>query len=443
MKKKKIFFISIFLMVMSFGMTGTAADQLKKVDTERVVKIICEKILQIYPYKEVANKVIKGLADNLSSGKYEKCQSPAEFASTITTDMESLSSDKHLDIIYNPQKVAEMKMLQEKGVENTYTQSDIEQERMNNFGFKELKILDGNIGYMDLQGFFAAKYAGDTAVAAMKFFSNCDAIIIDLRKNGGGWDSMVNFLLSYFIDSEEEIVLKITRSTIDSTYYPSMTLDYIPGKKLDTLPVYILTAGTTASAAEAFTSRMKQLNKHVTTVGTVTAGAENPVEHQILDNDFILKIPCWQVVYSKGDSGWEGKGINPDIKTNVEEALEVAQLDALEKLKAAATNKMKLENYQWGIDGLSAKKNPYKIDKKVLRIYVGKYGKGLISIEKGYLYYKPMNRPKRKLVPIAEDYFLLDGFDYYRIRFLKKNNAIVNLDLVFNDGYVITIPKDK
>jgi hypothetical protein len=74
---------------------------------------------------------------------------------------------------------------------------------------------------------------------------------------------------------------------------------------------------------------------------------------------------------------------------------------------------------------------------------VGKYGKELISIEKGDLYYKPMNRPKRKLVPIAEDYFLLDGFDYYRIRFLKKNHAIVNLNLVFNDGYVITIPRDK
>lgn len=218
MKKKMIFFMGLFIMVVSFCVTGAAADQLKKVDLERVVKIICEKIQQIYPYKEVANKVIKGLTDNLSSGNYEKSQSPAEFASTITTDMESLSSDKHLDLIYDPEMVAEMKMQKEKGVEHTYTAARIDQERMNNFGFKELKILDGNIGYMDLQVFFSAKYAGDTAAAALKFFSNCDAIIIDLRNNGGGWDSMVNFLLSYFIDPEEEIVLKIMRSTIDSTY---------------------------------------------------------------------------------------------------------------------------------------------------------------------------------------------------------------------------------
>lgn len=54
-----------------------------------------------------------------------------------------------------------------------------------------------------------------------------------------------------------------------------------------------------------------------------------------------------------------------------------------------------------------------------------------------------MNRAKRKLIPIAEDYFLLDGVDYYRIRFLKKNNAIVNLNLLFNDGYVITSARDK
>lgn len=132
-----IFFIGLFIMVVSFYVVGAAADQLKKGDLESVVKIICEKIQQIYPDKEVANKVIKGLTDKLSSGNYEKCQSPSEFASTLSTDMESLSSDKHLEVIYNPERVAEMKMQQEKGVENTDTQSSIERERMNNFGFND------------------------------------------------------------------------------------------------------------------------------------------------------------------------------------------------------------------------------------------------------------------------------------------------------------------
>jgi len=57
--------------------------------------------------------------------------------------MESLSSDQHLGIIYNPEKVAEMKMLQEQGVENTFTQANIEQERMNNFGFWTGLIITG------------------------------------------------------------------------------------------------------------------------------------------------------------------------------------------------------------------------------------------------------------------------------------------------------------
>ena len=60
-----------------------------------------------------------------------------------------------------------------------------------NFGFEKVERLEGNVGYLDLRGFHRAEVGGDTAAAAMNFLANTDALIIDLRKNGGGAPDMV------------------------------------------------------------------------------------------------------------------------------------------------------------------------------------------------------------------------------------------------------------
>jgi hypothetical protein len=443
MTKKIIIFISLFIAFVIFPVNGSETEQVQKFDAENIIKMICEKVDLFYPQKGIASRITKGLNSNLSSGKYKKIDSPSIFASMITTDMETLSNDKHLDLLFDPGMVSEMKAQKEKGIENTYTASQVETYRLNNYGFKTLKIMEGNVGYLDLQVFFAAKYAGDTAVATMNFFSNCDALIIDLKNNGGGWDCMVNLLLSYFINPEEEVVMKIMRSTIDNTYYPSMSFPYIPGKKMDTIPVYILTSGSTASAAEAFVFRMKHLNKRVSIVGDTTAGAENPVDHQILNNNFILQIPCFQVIYSKVKGGWEGIGIKPDIPVIHQNALEVAYLDALKKLKTSTKNRKQLDRYQWAMDGIEAKRTPLKLKKSILHAYVGKYSDSSVIIKKGNLFYQYKKRSRHKLIPISADYFLVEGADHYRIRFLRNKNQSIILKIIFNDGYIITRTKNN
>lgn len=443
MVKKNIIFISLFIAVVFFSIGGFAAERKRTIEAGNIIKTICEKVDLYYPDKKIASRVIRGLHSNLSIGMYDKIDSPALFASKVTADMELLSHDKHLDLLYDPAMIAEMKSQKEKGIESTYMASQVETYRLNNFGFTTLKILEGNVGYMDLQLFFDAKYAGDTAVAAMNYFSNCDALIIDLRENGGGWGSMVSLLLSYFIDAEEEVVMKIMRSTVDNSYYPSMILPYIPGKKMDAIPVYILISGSTASAAEAFAFRMRQLNKQACLVGDTTAGAENPVDHQILDDNFYLQIPCYQVIYQKQSGGWEGIGIKPDIPVNSQHALDAAYLDALKKLKTSTKNRKQLDKYQWAIEGLEARQNPLKLKKSIMQAYTGKYGESSVWMEKGNLYYQYKKRSRHKLTAISADYFLVEGVDLYRIRFLKTKNVSMVLKVIFNDGYIITKAKTR
>ena len=126
-----------------------------------------------------------------------------------------------------------------------------------------MKILPGNIGYIDLREFFPLKYAGETAVAAMNFFANCNALIVDLTKNGGGEEDMVQFLLSYLIDSGDSLALFFSTvySRYKNEYYQSYTFPYVPGRKIFKAPVFVLTSRSTFSAAESFTYKLKSIKK--------------------------------------------------------------------------------------------------------------------------------------------------------------------------------------
>jgi retinol-binding protein 3 len=54
-----------------------------------------------------------------------------------------------------------------------------------NCGFKRIEILPGNIGYLKFNMFANPEICGSTATAAMNFLAYVDAIIFDLRDNGG------------------------------------------------------------------------------------------------------------------------------------------------------------------------------------------------------------------------------------------------------------------
>ncbi|XQF91761.1 hypothetical protein ACOBV8_20110 (plasmid) [Pseudoalteromonas espejiana] len=49
-----------------------------------------------------------------------------------------------------------------------------------NYGFKKVEMLDGNIGYLDIRVFSDSHLGGETLENAMKFLQHSDGIIIDL-----------------------------------------------------------------------------------------------------------------------------------------------------------------------------------------------------------------------------------------------------------------------
>lgn len=211
MKNKICLLLLIFLSIQTAAQTLTSAEK-----TEILTKII-NKLERIYPFPEISEKTVAGLKTQNAEGFYERTNSPVDFATQVTNSLEEFSKDKHLDLIYNPE--LSKALLEGTTSSSDYTDEEAKIEIWNNYGFKELKILEGNIGYLNLSVFFATEYAGKMADIAIAYFSNSNALIIDLRENGGGWGDMVSYLLAYFIDIDEPLLLNISESTLDSSVY--------------------------------------------------------------------------------------------------------------------------------------------------------------------------------------------------------------------------------
>jgi C-terminal processing protease CtpA/Prc len=157
-----------------------------------------------------------------------------------------------------------------------------------------------------------------TATAAMAKLNDADALIFDLRDNGGGFPSMVSLVAAYLFDHPEYMYCPLENTTAESwTHSP------VPGNKLANKPVYILTSSRTISAAEEFTYDLKML-KRATLVGETTAGANHVANlHAIGDNFYVATVEVRAInPYSKYN--WNDTGVDPDFKVRAPDALKAA-----------------------------------------------------------------------------------------------------------------------
>lgn len=405
-------------------------------EKKEVITSLCERIEKIYISEDIALMVSASIKEKLEKNEYSGYDTPQEFAARLDKDLQELSNDKHLGITYNPKQAKEIKEQEKVNEILAYlTPEIINEERNKNFGFKYLEILDGNIGYLDLRFFSHPKYAGETAVAVMEYFSNCDALIIDLRKNGGGWGEMGVLLSSYFFSGDTLVQFGGSYSRSKNMEYQNWSLLYVPGKRLPDIPLYILTSESTFSAAEDFSYNLKHLGRAII-VGATTRGGAHPLNISVV-SDFILYIPDQMSIHPVTKSNWEGVGVKPDIEIKPEDAFNYAYMEALKTLVAKTTDEEKQSKYQWAIEGLNARINKVLISEEVLKSYAGKYDTRSIYYENGQLLYQYGDRAKGKMIPLTEDYFALEDYDYVRVKFIKENGNVTSLEEIFDDGTIL------
>ena len=153
----------------------------------------------------------------------------------------------------------------------------------------------GKLGIIKFNGFAnLTPQCGGEATAAFDLVAGADALIFDLRENGGGDARMVAFISSYLFDKSTHLNDVMTRRRDASGQlivpdqfwaHESWTND-VPGRNTGKKrPVYVLTSSLTFSAAEEFTYNLKAL-KRATVVGEKTGGEAHPTRPAKIDTSF-------------------------------------------------------------------------------------------------------------------------------------------------------------
>jgi C-terminal processing protease CtpA/Prc len=190
--------------------------------------------------------------------------------------------------------------------------------------------LPGNVGYIDLRSFSPASVATDKAAEAMNSVADTDALLIDLRQNGGGDPAMVALMISYLLEGEP-VHLNDFVGRDGSVQQQFWTSKEVAGTRYAGKDVYVLTSGFTFSAAEEFAYNLANL-KRATLVGETTGGGANPVTFFELDERFRISVPTGRARNPITMTNWEGTGVTPDIAVPAKLALHTAHLAALTKL---------------------------------------------------------------------------------------------------------------
>lgn len=387
-----------------------------------------------YVSLDLAQEMSQHLYDRFANGAYAGIRSLEEFFDSLTVDMRSISEDRHINIYYRPDAYFESET-QDDSIEEGW-QVGLDQKRYFNFDFEKVERLLGNIGYLKFHQFRDVGEAGLTARAALNFLAYSDAIIIDLRRNGGGDPAMVQFISSYFFDEPRHLNSFYVRR--DDSTQEFWTKAEVEGPRMSDVDIYILISRYTFSAAEEFAYNLKHMGR-ATLVGGITGGGAHHSEFiKMRHLNMELKVPYARAVNPITGTNWEGVGVKPDIEAFYGKSFNVAYLEAVKGVRAKETNVFKVERLDWVIMGLQAKLNPITIDEEILEGYVAKYGDYDISLNEGVLYIQQGGYTKVELKPLSETVFQWGDLDYLRIEFRKDQgkptNSLYALDI--DDGAV-------
>jgi len=311
----------------------TPADmKIDSAEQARVIDGVIANLTEFYVFPDTATKMADALRQHQKKNEYETVTNGDTFAALLTEHLRQVSHDKHLAVNFSIRAIPNRDAAP--GAEDE-ARMRAQLER-NNCAFERVEHLSPNIGYLKFNAFMAPDICGPTATAAMNFLGNVDALIIDLRENGGGDPRMVAYISTYLFDKPTHLNDLYNRKEDSTTQF--WTLPYVPGKTLAGKPVFLLTSSRTFSGAEEFSYNLKML-KRATIIGETTGGGAHPVAGHRIDDHFMIGVPFARAVNPISKTNWEGTGVEPDVKVAAADALDTAKKMAADAIKAAQARK--------------------------------------------------------------------------------------------------------
>jgi len=299
--------------------------KIEATEREQFLDRLTKELQDNYVFPEVAEKMVADM--KAKRAEYDKITSGPAMATRITADLQAISKDKHLRV-----RASATPFPKPSKEEPSAAERDRAKEfgRRMNGAIAKVERLPGNVGYLEIRNFMQPEAVAEPMAAAMDFLARTDAMILDLRKNGGGSPKGVALVCSYFF-SEEPVHLNSLYWRRGDRTEQFWTLKSVAGKRYIGKDLYVLTSSRTFSGAEECAYNL-QTQKRATIIGETTGGGAHPGGMVPLGERFIAFIPTGRAINPITKTNWEGTGVKPDKSCAADQALDIAHQAAVKKL---------------------------------------------------------------------------------------------------------------
>lgn len=303
--------------VVGFGLIATA--HAGTAQPRKDVREIAQVIEARYFDAERGREIAKELVNDAERGAFDDIEDPQDLGARLTQRLRRL--DGHFSVKWGEPRQP-MRRREARGSEEP-----VKVEH----GFGRVEQLDGNVGYVQLLEAAHFDFAdaasperrkADTVLAEVR---GSDAIIFDLRQNGGGSPAMIGYLISAFVSPTANVYN--TFHTRDEVFSERPAIPYSP-PMLDT-PLFVLVGPGTASAAESLAYSLQACGR-ATIVGEPSAGAANPGVAFATESGYSVFVATGSPRNPITQRNWEREGVEPDVRVPAADALRKAQQLALQ-----------------------------------------------------------------------------------------------------------------
>jgi hypothetical protein len=389
-----------------------------------VVDSAAKLVERNYAFADTGQMLAQHLRARLAAGAFDGARDEQQLGEVLTRELQAFNHDGHLYTAFRPAPGTAAAMAMRaggmmRGGPRQPSAEEIAAMRRDNYGFRGAERLDGNVGYLEITSFTSGPEAIQAIDAAMAFLGNVDAMIVDLRRNGGG-NQMVNYVASYFLPDGTPQVWNYTRIMGDTMKNVSVP---VGGRKRLDIPVYVLTSGRTASAAEAFAFTLQSAGR-AKVVGATSAGAGYNSMVFPLTDEMGLSISIGRAFYPTTGKGWEVTGVHPDIETPVAQALAAAHAEALNTLAERETDPHRKQELAWTREVIEAQLHPVAVAPEALAAFAGTYGTRVVTMDGGQLMFqRRAGRPGEPMTAISANDFAPSPTE--RVEFVRDANGAV------------------
>ena len=295
-----------------------------------VLDTLALRLRSSYVFPEKVPPIVRELRARAGAGRYDGITSAVAFADTLTAHLRELGQDQPRRVLDSDRKLPR----RSPGPEPTPTPEEArrreesmrERARGAGFGLGRVELLPGNVGLIEVRMLaFPPSAVGDAYRDAMARVADADALVLDLRANGGGTPYAGALLMSYLFGDDSVHLNSVYWRPEDRTEEIWTRPDLVRGHRRfgPTKPVYVLVSRRTFSAAEELAYDL-QARKRAVIVGETTRGGANPGGGEILDDHFGAFVPSGRAINPVTRTNWEGVGVKPDVAVPADQALDAA-----------------------------------------------------------------------------------------------------------------------